>query len=830
MKLYELFGSKGFHTCIATTFGVDFGAYESIVLPRLRGAGCFNNMLMADTRMLNYALDGASALPQHAGRHYTVTGVGAAGVFHPKVTLQLGQRTGRLIVASANVTAAGLAGNLELAGYVDCDAENLAERQLLAAAWQYCRGLIGPGQQGQEHQFDWLRPRTPWLFDTEPADGLVSLSDGTHAALLRSGMAESIGARFTALVDEPVRRLIVMSPYWDHDLRALRFLMRALQPRETFVLIDSQTALFPGTTQKRVGDARVHELGKFTNGRFVHGKLIIAETARADHVLYGSANCTVAALGTDRHTGSNEELCLYRCLTRKSVVASLGLTDVLTPANKIEISALPTYAPEDPLPLDAASLRSPGRFECVFDTLLWWPTARGQSGQIELLDAAGEILPATVTPMPNGSEAPRRYRIAGLAAWPAFARLRFTDGSPSAPAIVTAVDRLRETIRDARGRRAEAAALQLADETEEGLWLWEILDELEAAESGENGGERPSSRQDRGRSKGADGPETYRTLDYERFMAGRRLASDLSAATGNSLVGSDLSLVRDFINRILALGGDSKRDKPVDDDALAQGLDLGDETGNAEDALESGSEFSPQTEHESESSAEQERLARKRATRQQIVSAVESFNERIKARAEGGRLTPLDILRFRAILMIVAAAGQPGRGATTPAPLTSLQVLPCDDGAEAWPRLIGRLVFTLFGGNRPAIRHLHIEAIHDGIPGDILECWATALWATQACAAASLQGSVRNMQVILRTLVEQTYARTSLRKAELESGRIAAVFDRLNDRFGERLGLAAPLIKEAHTKTIADLFVAKTGNVSETSEQKRRPAPKSGAS
>ena len=120
MKLYERFGDKGFHTSIITTFGVDFDAYESIILPRLRGAGCYNNVLLADSRMLTYALDGASMLPRHAGRHYTTLGVSAKGVFHPKITIQLGRREGRMMIASANVTSSGLAGNRELAGIIDC--------------------------------------------------------------------------------------------------------------------------------------------------------------------------------------------------------------------------------------------------------------------------------------------------------------------------------------------------------------------------------------------------------------------------------------------------------------------------------------------------------------------------------------------------------------------------------------------------------------------------------------------------------------------------------------------------------------------------------------
>ncbi len=34
MKLYEHYGKSGFHTCIVTTFGVDFDAYEHVILSR----------------------------------------------------------------------------------------------------------------------------------------------------------------------------------------------------------------------------------------------------------------------------------------------------------------------------------------------------------------------------------------------------------------------------------------------------------------------------------------------------------------------------------------------------------------------------------------------------------------------------------------------------------------------------------------------------------------------------------------------------------------------------------------------------------------------------
>jgi len=104
MKLYETFGKRGFHTSIATSFGIDFDAYENVMLARFRGAGCYNNLLAVDGGMLSLALEGGGQLPKHAGRTYTVTPAGGRGVFHPKIVLQLGRAAARMIVSSANVT------------------------------------------------------------------------------------------------------------------------------------------------------------------------------------------------------------------------------------------------------------------------------------------------------------------------------------------------------------------------------------------------------------------------------------------------------------------------------------------------------------------------------------------------------------------------------------------------------------------------------------------------------------------------------------------------------------------------------------------------------
>jgi hypothetical protein len=342
MRLYECFGDNGFHTTLITTFGIDFDAYENIVLGRLRGSGCHNNILISDSGMLTYGLEGASSPPLSAGRLYSVTGARAAGVFHPKLVLQLGRNRGRLIVTSANMTAPGLAGNLEIGGTLECTAADSAERRLVAAAWQYLARLFEPDDQALSQQLAWMRPRTSWLFDTEPADSALPLSDGSPAAFLGAGQTLGIGARFARLVaGEAVRRLIVISPYWDHRLEALRFLSDQLAPESIVIPIDPCRVLFPGQMVDALPQARLLDLRPFSETRFVHAKTIIAQTDSADHVLFGSANCTAAALATGEFAGYNEEACLYRRLPPHAAIASLCLDKILAEAPAIEPATLP---------------------------------------------------------------------------------------------------------------------------------------------------------------------------------------------------------------------------------------------------------------------------------------------------------------------------------------------------------------------------------------------------------------------------------------------------------------------------------------------------------
>ncbi|MDX2141841.1 MAG: hypothetical protein SFV19_00675 [Rhodospirillaceae bacterium] len=809
MKLYERFADKSYHTSVATTFAIDFDAYETIVLPRLRGAGCRNNMVLADSRMLGYALGGASALPQHAGKLYGIEGKNSLGAFHPKIFLQIGRTGGRLIVGSANITAAGLAGNLELVEAIVCDDKDSSEQRLIASAWNFVSSLVQPDQKGLAAQRDWMLARAPWLRRATPAPGVVELQNQTQAAFLTTGGKIGIGHLFADLIDGPVSRLVVLSPYWDLKLEALSYLIKRLQAQETGILIDPETMVFPKDAVGALPSIKLYSWGDRNEGRFVHAKAIVAQTKSADHVLIGSANCTVAALGTAGFAGHNDEACLYRRFPPGSFLEALGLHNALNDGTIISVESLKAGAIDDDSIIDETVRVLPGKFECRADVLSWHPPAavNPANSVIELLDERGDLIVCQLSPISDGMI--RRYQLSGAEKSPSFAKLRFIDGSSSELAIVTLADRLGAAIRETQSRDIEKASFQLEAETEASLLLLEVLDVLEKVESDDDI-ERKAISIPKTRSGDDDhtGQLQFAKLTYEQFISGRRPRLEKSVYVHSSIAGANVSIVRVFLNRVLGLNGapgDQENEQvpegafDLQDEKDLSERDVGqtEETLDPEDVLPKGEA----------ANIAREQSAKIRYTQQQIVSAVAAYGQRIRGRRSNGALSNQDMLRLRALLMIIAAVSWSPSADHEKDRKSPLRILPAEGRGETWPFVIGRLLFGIFGGTDPAIRYLYLQQEHDQISDDILECWASCYWFFQACLTAPVEKlSHDRIRRYLRPLAMLSYRITLPSRAELLGDDILSIMDAMSRRYGAQLGLTVKKIMDGHHELVNELF------------------------
>lgn len=790
MKLFDAFRESGYHTTIATTFAIDFAAYEQIALSRLRETGCMNNIVLADARMLTWSLDDPERPPRQAGRQYSLVGAEAKGLFHPKVTLQLGVDRARLIVASANLTGSGLAGNLEVVGEIRVGPGDEAHVRLVQEALAFLERHIPPAETGARKQLEWARARSAWLQHAVPAGAQLA------ARFLASGAAP-IGQQFVELAaGQPVSRLVVLSPYWDESLSAVRSLQSALKPRKTALLIQPLRALFPG---KKGVKAQLFNVGSLAGprDRFAHAKVMIVQTRQADHVLFGSTNCTAAALGPGLNADANVEAALYRRMAPGAAVEALGMSDVLD-GQPIDDDELEPYVRAEEIPLEQAEQRHPGRFHLRGRQLTWTPTPAYDEpdSELELLDVDQQLL---MTAAVAAVEGLGRVLQLDLAEAPRFARAR-VGKQVSAVSVVHIEEELLQNMRVMSSKKIQNGLDKLAGPEVEGLFLYEALELIDAEESKFAAA---AARGARKRSQAQAAPAA--TLTYEQFMRARASGPPPDRVPGNSLVSSYVNEVRAFLN--VLIGVDEARLGVLDagDGALSMPLGLGDETADGESALESGG----YDEHEVTPPPAQDEVrapptTREADTERAIAAAVKRFNDRLDAAVRHRELTTRDLLRVRVLLTVILASGttrvlrpMPGDGTSAPVLLAR--------GDAGWPRLAGQVLFRLFGTDMPAMHHVKLEADESGqVPIDLLECFATCMWAVGALALArDERSSPSEVAHHAQKRAAEIYGMTILESELLQGEAINKVMHTLNDRYANRLGVDPVELMGQHARMVA---------------------------
>lgn len=812
MKLFNYFAAGGFHTSIVLTFGVDFDAYEAIALPRLRDAGCNNNVVVADTRMLAQALADNARRPKFAGRRYSVVGAHCAGVFHPKLTLQLGNVSGRLLVSSANMTIAGLAGNLEVAGEITVAEDAMQAAPLLRAAVDYLLKFLEPGSVARR-QVEWALKRTRWLPATASTETVVELQEGMRLAFLPSDDAKGIGQRFVEFIgDRAVKRLVVASPYWDHDLRTLHSLQGHFAGVNAAVLIQPQAALYPVHAHPGSGAFALFDVSNAPGAasRFAHAKFVIVEAVDRDYILFGSANCTEAALGTPGQAGINEEACLARELPAGEAVRMLGLDKVLSSDGGLDAAEVPSFSPADDIPLFNLETKLAGRFELSGNLLRWWPPTNlaTEGGTLLLLDQLAKPVAGTLTPV-GSQRNPATYRFDGTVA-PHFAQVR-SGAFESSLAVVVVEQAIHQTQRHAAGRGVENALDLLDDETSEGLWLLEVIQRLTEAER-ETRGPRGATEQPPQRNAVADQAPDSRVLPYEEFVAGRQGEVSSAASSSSHLASTHHESVRSFLNALIGKRAGLDLAEAPDEEDQAPNLGLGDETSDGAAAMESG-DLPPTSAGASAATltAESKRQLERRQryvqdTQRSIVDGVEAFLKGLREQAQGQFLSVVDLLRFRALLVVVLGAGSKKtdlRPKDLNAQVHRRQVLP-SGGEASWRRLVGRLLYDFFrdhvGTRAPLIKSLRLESDHgQGFPEDVLECWATCFWALCAMRIAvndaGASFAVSNSEA---ALAADLYRFTSLLPRQALGAVVHDVFAGMNRRYAERLGVSAERMELEH--------------------------------
>src|SRR6202035_3838465 len=296
INLHKDLSSSGWHSSIVTTYSVDPAFYDTYLERCLRTHGVKNNILMTDARMLKMALNALPEAFAAAGVRYAVVPVSVVGAFHPKVHLRLGENKARLVIGSANATAAGWGKNQEVVTRLnwswraDDEADNAAMGSLVAKAYSYlAQWLIDAPGEVIRYKLQMIERQAPWLRELDPPKAPVTLVDGSAVDFLcdRGGDSPPMLKQFSDLAaQEEVLRLVVVSPYWDVDLRGLRDLRAALGKPPTVVALNPRRNAFPVKALSSDDALKFVAVDDTVSARFLHAKIFVARTRKADHVLF----------------------------------------------------------------------------------------------------------------------------------------------------------------------------------------------------------------------------------------------------------------------------------------------------------------------------------------------------------------------------------------------------------------------------------------------------------------------------------------------------------------------------------------------------------------
>jgi hypothetical protein len=457
MRYDKAFLESGYLTTILTSFEFDPMVFEDVVLANLTRGRVRDITVIADTERLNAQFMDFGA-PRVAGRSYHLAKRSVPGAFHPKISLQAGEKKARLMVGSANLTGSGIMGNLEAVATLEVTEEAPWAGPLLRAARNYVQSHTASTDQAAADAFKRFDMRAPWLSQMVPAR-VVEDEDGHRHGFLAEDRDSGIADQLLDFIgDDRIEELFLVSPFWDARLNAVSNLRKALgEPRTHLILHPESCGLDRCILD--CADYILHDFqpvqGKET--RRLHAKLLVARGARADYTMTGSANMSIQGLFSRFGGPHNAEACLVRTEDPETAIERLGLSVCLT--EQLAATDLPPlskakYSEEnEPVPRDGGTLSMRDGF------LTWDPPLAcvADDCELEVQGPGGKVLDVTTLQKNHGRFG---LPVADFSSEPRRARVIFPDGIASAPVPIADLDRLE---RAAYGIVPKAQARLLAD-------------------------------------------------------------------------------------------------------------------------------------------------------------------------------------------------------------------------------------------------------------------------------------------------------------------------------------------------------------------------------
>lgn len=290
--------SGKYHTAIITSFNFDIAYFDSKILPKLEMNDTKNIILFIDQKEFEKSIEGINN--SYIGKKYNVVPFKMNSSFHPKLFLMLGDDIAKLIIGSINQTHKGYMSNQEIFNVYEYDKnENIKNLSIIQKAVEFVKKIIEKSETKDE---------IVYLLNNLYYLDFKSDQEDTY---FLDSYDEPIINQVQAIIDEPIKQIDIAVPFYDDKLLAYKQMEEQLNCSNIKLYVQNEKSTFPVEYNVENDIAKnIFIFGKITcneSENFYHGKVIRFITDSNSYILFGSSNCTLAALCKSYKTGGNLE-------------------------------------------------------------------------------------------------------------------------------------------------------------------------------------------------------------------------------------------------------------------------------------------------------------------------------------------------------------------------------------------------------------------------------------------------------------------------------------------------------------------------------------------
>ena len=331
-------GKNGkFHSAVLTTYAVDLIHFDRHLVNLLHRKQICSINILTDANQFEREMEYVNPrFMKGVGKEYSIQGISSKGVFHPKINFFVGDDAVLIVLGTGNLTVAGHGKNHEAFTGLMIDGSNDTHRPLVEECWRYISQF-----SNQFSSFDKSRilreiPENCSVLSSsihvEPHK-LCEVQSGLSAALLYNDDSSSYLKQITDIVPLlDVQKVTVVSPFFDEKGESLETLAELCPNAKISVFIQRNCSLppckMPDNRRIIFFDFEETVRGKMNfkvYDRQLHAKIFHFKTFDKEFCVIGSANATLAGLGTMKKRGVNDEFGIIYVSSNIDFLNELGL-------------------------------------------------------------------------------------------------------------------------------------------------------------------------------------------------------------------------------------------------------------------------------------------------------------------------------------------------------------------------------------------------------------------------------------------------------------------------------------------------------------------------